>query len=203
MSALATHKSEGGAAPRPVTGTPPGIFPGLGEGRGIPVLVSERLTLGPFTMGHFEAFADFCATERSVFLGGPTTERRDAWDSCMIHLGQWQARGYGAFFATETATGKPAGRISLWQPITLDEPELSWMVFDGFEGKGYAAEGTRAVRDWAAGQGLAPLMSLVAPQNTRSIALAEALGCVEEGRHVYPSGAEVIRFRHPLGEVRA
>lgn len=201
MSAHPSYKAEGGAAPRPVIGTPPGIFSGLGEVRAIPVLQTARLTLGPFSMGHFEAFAAFAETPRSVFLGGPTTDRRDAWDSCMIHLGHWQARGYGAFFATETATGKPAGRISIWHPITLDEPELSWVVFDGFEGKGFAAEGARAVRDWAAAQVLAPLMSLVAPENGASVRLAQRLGCTEEGRHTYPSGAEVIRFRHPLGEV--
>ena len=166
----------------------------------IPVLTTARLTLGRFEMAHFEAFADFCATDRSTYLGGPTTDRRDAWDSCMIHLGHWQARGYGAFFATETATGKPAGRISIWHPITLDEPELSWVVFDGYEGKGYAEEGARAVRNWAASQGLGPLQSLVAPANERSIALAGRMGCHEEGRHTYPSGAEVIRFRHPMGE---
>jgi RimJ/RimL family protein N-acetyltransferase len=167
----------------------------------IPTLRTNRLRLGPFEMSHFEAFADFAAGPRSTYLGGPTTDRRDAWDSCMIHLGHWQARGYGAFFATETATGKPAGRFSIWHPITLDEPELSWVVFDGFEGKGYAAEGARAVREWAVGQGLGPLQSLIAPENDRSIKLAKQLGCTEEGRHTYSSGAEVIRFRHPLGEV--
>jgi RimJ/RimL family protein N-acetyltransferase len=165
----------------------------------IPVLTTERLTLGRFDMAHFEAFAAFCETERSVYLGGPTTDRREAWDSCMIHLGHWQARGYGAFFATETATGKPAGRFSLWHPITLDEPELSWLVYDGFEGKGYAEEGARAVRDWATARGFAPLQSLIAEANTRSVALATRLGCTAEGRHAYPSGTEVLRYRHPAG----
>lgn len=163
-----------------------------------PTLATPRMTLGPFSMAHYEAFADFCATPRSTYLGGPTTDRREAWDSCMIHLGHWQARGYGAFFATETATGKPAGRFSLWHPITLDEPELSWLVFDGFEGIGLAEEGARAVRNWAfVEKGIGPLQSLVAPENTRSVALAERLGCTPEDTHSYPSGAAVIRFRHP------
>ena len=164
----------------------------------VPTLATERLTLGAFTMAHFEAFAAFCATDRSVFLGGPTTEPRDAWDSCMIHNGQWAGRGYGALWATETATGKPAGRFSIWHPINFDEPELSWCVFDGFEGHGLAAEGARAMRDWTfAEKGIGPLRSLVAPENDRSVALALRLGCVEEGRQSYKSGAEVIRFRHP------
>lgn len=164
----------------------------------IPTLQTARLTLGPFTMAHYEAFADFAATDRATFLGGPSTDRREAWDSCMIHLGHWQARGYGGFFATETATGTPAGRISIWHPITLDEPELSWVVFDGFEGQGLAREGAEAVRAWAAAErGLKRLMSLIAPDNDRSIRLAHSLGATEDGRHTYASGAEVLRFRHP------
>jgi len=169
----------------------------------VPVITTPRLTLGGFSMPHFEAFDAFCATERSAYLGGPSTDRRDSWGSCMIHLGHWQARGYGAFFATETATGRPAGRFSLWHPVWLDEPELSWLVYDGFEGKGLAAEGAAAVRNWAAGHGHGPLVSLIAPDNARSIALAERLGARAEGTHTYDHGGVVLKYRHPPGEVAA
>lgn len=165
----------------------------------IPTLQSARLTLGPFSMAHYEAFAAFCATERSAYLGGPSTDPRDAWDSCMIHLGHWAARGYGGFFATDSATGQPAGRIAIWHPITLDEPELSWVMFDGYEGQGYAAEGAIAVRDWAAGNGLPALASYIAAENARSVALARRLGCTREGTHTYPSGKTVDVWRHPMG----
>lgn len=165
----------------------------------IPTLTTERLTLGPFTMAHYEAFAAFASGERSTHLGGPSTDPRDAWDSCMIHLGHWAARGYGGFFATETATGAPAGRIAIWHPITLDEPELSWVIFDGYEGRGLAAEGAIAVRDWAARQGLPALASYIASDNDRSISLARKLGCVKEGQHTYPSGKTVDVWRHPMG----
>lgn len=165
----------------------------------IPTLMTPRLTLGTFEMAHYEAFAVFAATPRSHFLGGPSTDKREAWDSCMIHLGHWVARGYGAFFATETATGKPAGRFSIWHPITLDEPELSWVIFDGFEGQGLASEGATAVRNWAATQGLPALASYIAADNDRSIALARRLGCTKEGTHTYPSGTTVDVWRHPMG----
>lgn len=163
----------------------------------IPTLTTARLTLGPFIMAHYDAFAAFAATERAEFLGGPSDDPRDAWDSCMNHLGQWRARGYGAFFATETATGVPAGRFSIWHPITLDEPELSWLVFDEYEGTGLAQEGATAVRDWAqTARDIAPLMPLIAPQNARSIKLADRMGCATEGTHTYPSGATVTKYRH-------
>ncbi len=166
----------------------------------IPTLTTSRMTLGPFTLAHHTAFSAFCATERSVFLGGPTTDPRDAWDSCMIHLGQWHARGYGGFFATETVTGTPCGRFSIWHPSSLDEPELSWVVFDGFEGMGLAAEGAIALRDWAATQGLPALASYIATENTRSIALAQRLGCTRDGTHTYRPGDEVEVWRHPMGQ---
>lgn len=164
----------------------------------IPTLTTSRLTLGPFSMAHYEAFHAFCTTERSRFLGGPTTDARDSWDSCMQGLGQWIARGYGAFFLTETATGTPAGRVQLRHPVDLDEPELAWAVFADFEGQGFAQEAVIAVRNFARDTlGLPPLMSLIAPENTRSVALAEKLGCVPETDKTYPSGAMVTVYRHP------
>ena len=168
-------------------------------GTPIPVLTTDRLILGPFSMAHYEAFRDFAGTERSRFLGGPSTDPRDAWESCMLHLGHWTARGYGGFFATSRDTGTPAGRIAIWHPVWLDEPELSWVIFDGFEGKGLAEEGARAVRDWAAKQGLGPLMSLIDADNSASIALARRLGATRDGGHTYDSNKTVQRWRHPLG----
>ena len=164
----------------------------------IPTLTTDRLTLGPFSMAHYAAFQAFSTTERSIYLGGPTDDPREAWDSCMLGLGQWIARGYGAFFLTETATGAPVGRVNLRHPVDLDEPELAWAVYQKFEGMGLAREAVLAVRDYAYRvQGFAPLMSLIAPENTRSVALAERLGCVPEGQKTYPSGASVIVYRHP------
>lgn len=164
----------------------------------IPTLTTDRLTLGPFSMAQYEAFHAFCATDRSRFLGGPTTDPRESWDSCMQGLGQWIARGYGAFFLTETATGTPVGRVALRHPVDLEEPELAWVVYDAFEGKGLAHEAVLAVREFAYGTlGFGPLMSLIAPENARSLALAKKLDCVAESEKTYPSGASVTVYRHP------
>ncbi|WP_373355715.1 GNAT family N-acetyltransferase [Pseudoroseicyclus sp. CXY001] len=169
----------------------------------VPHLTSERLSYGGITWPHQEAFAAFCLSERSRFLGGPTDDPRDAWDSSMIHSGQWALRGYGTFWLTETATGRTAGRVGLWHPVNLDEPELSWIIFDGFEGKGYAEEAARRVRRWAwEERGIGPLHSDISPDNARSIALAKRLGCTFEGMTRYHSGkpAEVWRHPHPAAE---
>ncbi|MGZ9808853.1 GNAT family N-acetyltransferase [Pseudoroseicyclus sp. H15] len=163
-----------------------------------PTLTTARLTLGPCDMDHVAAFTAFAQTERSHFLGGPAEDARDAWDSCLIHAGQWQVRGYGTFWLTETSSGRPAGRVGLWHPCTFEEPELSWVVYDGFEGLGYAEEAARFIRDWAwREKGLGPLHSDIAPANTRSLALARRMGAVFESTSKAGTAAEVQIWRHP------
>ncbi len=166
-----------------------------------PVLQTERLTLGPATMAHYEAFVGFVRSERSRFMGGPGGEasRDEAWESVTIHAGQWTLRGYGTFWLSERATGAPVGRVGVWHPTWIPEPELSWVVFEGHAGRGYAVEAARAARDFAAGKGLGPLWSLIDPENAASEGVARRLGARVEGTHAYRSGKVANVWRHPLG----
>jgi len=168
-----------------------------------PVLRTERLTLGPATMKHFEVFAAFVRSEHSRFIGGPSDEREardDAWWSVTSHAGQWTLRGYGTFWVSETATGAPVGRVGLYHPSWLPEPELAWVIYEDVTRRGFAVEAARAARDWAASQGLGPLWSLIDPQNAASEGVARRLGARPEGTHAYQSGKVADVWRHPLGE---
>jgi RimJ/RimL family protein N-acetyltransferase len=159
-----------------------------------PTLTTARLTLGPVSMAHFAAFADFAATDHSRFMGGPG-DRRDAWDSVATHAGQWALRGYGTFWLTDRA-GAPVGRVGVWHPEGLDEPELSWVIYEPHTRQGLAVEAASAVLGWWSGQGRAAPMSLIAPDNVASIGVARALGAGVEGTHLYDHGKEVQRWRH-------
>ena len=168
-----------------------------------PVLHTERLTLGPATMAHFEAFAAFVRSEHSRFIGGPSDGdegRDDAWWSVSSHAGQWALRGYGTFWVSETATGAPVGRVGLYHPAWLPEPELAWVVYEAFTRRGHAVEAARAARAWAASRGLGPLWSLIDPQNAPSEGVARRLGARPEGTHAYRSGKVATIWRHPMGE---
>jgi RimJ/RimL family protein N-acetyltransferase len=168
----------------------------------IPVLHSARLTFGPATMAHFEAFAAFTATDDSRFLGGPGS-RRDAWESVCTHAGQWTLRGYGTFWVTERNSGIPVGRVGLWHPDWLDEPELSWVIYTAHARRGFATEAAATVLDWAHHAAeLPPLMSLIDLANSASIAVAERLGASLEGEHRYDNGREVGLWRHLPGGIR-
>jgi RimJ/RimL family protein N-acetyltransferase len=154
-------------------------------------------------MAHYEAFVAFVRSEHSRFIGGPSEEqeaRDDSWWSVTSHAGQWTLRGYGTFWVSETATRAPVGRVGLYHPVWLPEPELAWVVYEGFTRRGYAVEAARAARGWAASRGLGPLWSLIDPENAASEAVARRLGARVEGRHTYRSGKQPNVWRHPLGE---
>lgn len=162
-----------------------------------PTLTTARLTLGPASPAHAEAFIAFCATEDSRFIGGPA-ERRDAWESAAIGAGLWALRGHGPFWVS--VGGVPVGRVGLYHPDWRTEPELTWVIYPAYQGRGYATEAALAARDWAArALGLPPLVSLIDSENTASERVAEKLGARLEGPHVPNGGRPVQRWRHPGG----
>ncbi|MGQ0611647.1 MAG: GNAT family N-acetyltransferase [Paracoccaceae bacterium] len=160
-----------------------------------PVLTTARLTLGPASAAHAEAFIAFCATEDSRFIGGPA-ERRDAWEGAAIGAGLWALRGYGPFWVS--AGGVPVGRVGAYFPDWREEPELAWVIYPAHQGRGYATEAARAARDWAGRVlGLPALVSLIDTGNAASIRVAEKLGARLEGPHQPNGGKPVMRWRHP------
>ncbi|WP_372837446.1 GNAT family N-acetyltransferase [Phaeovulum sp.] len=166
-----------------------------------PTLHTARLTLGPASAAHAEAFIAFCASDASRFLGGPVGPR-DAWEGVAIVAGLWTLRGYGPFWMTESATGAPVGRVGIYYPIWRDEPELAWLVYPAYQRQGFGYEGAVAARDWAyATLGLAPLVSLIDPKNTASIRLAEKLGAVCEGPQNPEDADSTLCWRHPAQAV--
>jgi len=156
-------------------------------------LNDEDLELGPVSMAHFEAFAAFVQSDHSLFMGGPG-DRRDAWESVATHAGQWALRGYGTYWVERD--GQPVGRVGIWHPVWLPEPELSLVIYAPFTGQGLAVRAAARVRDAWGVAGGAPLMSLIDPMNIPSEAVARRLGVVPEGEHRYDSGKTVTRWRH-------
>ncbi len=162
-----------------------------------PVLHTPRLTLGPASPTHAEAFIAFCATEDSRFIGGPAV-RRDAWEGAAIGAGLWAVRGYGPFWVSLGAV--PVGRVGVYYPVWRTEPELAWVIYPEFQGQGLATEAALAARAWARDAlRLGPLCSLIDEANAPSVRVAEKLGAVIEALHNDADGHRVMRWRHPGG----
>lgn len=161
-----------------------------------PTLTTARLVLrGPLKRDLAAFTAWVTRSERMEHVGGTDTEG-NAWRGFIAGIGHWHWHGYGFFTVTERKSGIAAGRVGVINHVEWPQPELAWHMFDGFEGRSYAFEAACAVREWAGRTlGLEPLISLISPANTRSLALATRLGAVEERRDVV-DGESVIVFRH-------
>jgi RimJ/RimL family protein N-acetyltransferase len=146
-----------------------------------PTMVSlhtERLLLRPFRAEDFDAYAALCAdAEVMRYLGGAPLSREDAWRQLAMFVGHWQLRGFGIWAVEERQSGELVGRIGLHFPEGWPGRELSWTLARRFWGRGLAYEGGRAALTHAFSTlGWERIISLIHPQNERSIRLAERLG---------------------------
>lgn len=161
-----------------------------------PTLQTDRLTLRMPTYADFAHRLAFYASDRAIWEGGPFTAEQ-AWKIFASEVGQWPLMGFGPFSMDDRQTGTYLGEVGIYQPEGYPEPELGWFVTDAAEGKGIAAEGTRAVMFWARQTfGWDHIDNYIDPGNTRSIALGLRLG----GKQVDAPGADPtdVVIRHDL-----
>jgi RimJ/RimL family protein N-acetyltransferase len=169
-----------------------------------PVLTTDRLILrGPETRDAEAVIAFLMDQERAGGFGA-YDNRSDSWRWFALNVGHWHIHGYGYFIIEDTVSGKPAGLSGIWNPDGWPEPEVGWVVFDGFEGKGIAYEAAHRARRWAYEElGFTTLTSNIVPGNTRSIRLAERLGATYERTYDNPNMGEDMLYRHPGPEALA
>lgn len=161
----------------------------------IPTVVTDRLTLRAHQERDLQAIVDFYASDRSRMVGGPRNAT-GCWRTMIGYIGHWAIRGYG-FWAVENRAGETVGSVGFIYPPIWDEPELGWHLYNGHEGKGYATEAARAARRFGADHlGLDGVMSYIAPDNHRSILVAERLGATFE-RKTKIIGKNALVYRHP------
>ena len=149
----------------------------------IPELRTERLLLRGPRESDFDAYAAMCADpEVMKHITGQPLSAEDAWRQMAMFTGHWVLRGYGLWAVEELATGLFVGRIGHHYPEGWPDRELGWALTRESWGRGLATEGCRAVLDYTFGTlGWERLISLIAPDNERSIALARRLGARPEG----------------------
>lgn len=162
-----------------------------------PRLETENLILRGPEKPDAEAFIAFLMSDRADGFGG-YTNRGASWRWFALNVGHWHWHGYGYFTIEDRATGAVAGITGIWNPEGWPEPELGWVVFDGFEGRGVAREAATRARRWAYETlGFNTLTSNIVPSNERSKALAARLGAVYERTYENVEMGEDELWRHP------
>ena len=164
---------------------------------GIPELQTERLRLRAPGPQDFDAYATYFAEPRSRYTGGPL-DRATAWRGFAAQIGHWHLRGYGLWPLTLRDSDAAIGHVGFWTPEGRLEREIGWVLYPGHEGQGLAYEAAMTARAYAYGSlGWGALISVIAPENARSIALACRMGAVFERDWIAPSGKAAVIYRHP------
>jgi RimJ/RimL family protein N-acetyltransferase len=163
----------------------------------IPTLQTARLLLRPPQEADFAAYAALMASRRSVYMGGPF-DTAAAWGMFCNDVAQWHLYGHGALMIERRSDGECVGQVAINHGPLFPEKELGWLLYDGYEGNGYAVEAAAVLRDWAFGtRGLTTLVSYFDPANARSIAVARRLGAVPDPAAARQDPDDVV-YRHPL-----
>ena len=161
-----------------------------------PTLETERLVLRPYRESDFGAFAAYFASPRSIYTDGPVS-RSAAWDLFTAGSGRWTIAGHGAWTIERKSDGSALGLVSLNTAITLPDPELGWILWEGFEGQGYAYEAALNARNFAFEILAWPtLISGIHQDNAASIRLAERLGAERDTDLVLDDEPETLFYRH-------
>lgn len=165
----------------------------------IPTIKTKRLKLRPMRMEDWPAYAALMASERAVFMGGPHQETA-AWGMFCHDVAQWPLLGHGALMIEtcegEEAAGRCIGQVGINSGPLFPEHELGWLLYSGFEGRGYAFEAAGAMRKWAFETfGLTTLVSYIHPDNTTSRRLAERLGAVLDADAARHDPTDLV-YRH-------
>jgi len=145
----------------------------------IPTLETERLTLRGFRDSDTDALcamtADPVIREHVGYESLPFREA--CWRSIALIVGHWAIRGFGMWAVGEKASGAFIGRIGIWRPDGWPGTEVAWLLGRDWWGRGYATEAARASVAWAFERlDIPELISIIRPDNTRSIRVAERIG---------------------------
>lgn len=147
----------------------------------LPILTieTERLTLRAFSEADATALFELSQDPDVMRYVGdrrvPTLQ--ESWRGVAGMIGHWAMRGYGQWAIVERASGQFIGRAGIINPVDWPGPEVGYLLGKAWWGHGYATEAARAAMDWGFEQvGFPELISLIFPENIRSIAVATRLG---------------------------
>jgi RimJ/RimL family protein N-acetyltransferase len=159
---------------------------------------TPRLRLRPFREDDLDAYAAMSAdAEVMQYIGSGGPVGRDiAWRGMAMFLGQWALRGHGMWAIERRSDARLIGRAGFLQPEGWPGCELGWLLARDVWGQGYAFEAAAAALACGRNElGLGEVISLIRPDNQRSIALARRLGAQDTGAIDFLGGT-TLRFLH-------
>ncbi len=149
-------------------------------------LETERLLLRWFRESDLADYLEIVADPEVMYfiaIGGKPMTELEAWRHMAFTMGHWYFLGYGSWAVEEKSSGRVVGRLGFTNPVGWPGFELGWILGRNSWGKGYAIEGARRALEYAFTEmDRNHVISCIAPDNLRSIKVAERLGEKVEGK---------------------
>lgn len=137
---------------------------------------TERLLLRRMTIDDVDELVAIHADPEITRFIGPF-DQVEAIDWVHRVDQNWHDHGYGRLAITDRTTRRLLGRTGLAYLPQFGETELGWTLRRDVWGRGYATEAALACMEWAFRDfEIAYLISLIEPDNQRSILVAGRLG---------------------------
>jgi RimJ/RimL family protein N-acetyltransferase len=161
---------------------------------------TERLVLRRHGLEDAAASAALWADpEVTRFIGGRPSTAEEAWARLLRYAGHWALLGFGYWVVQDRATGRLIGEAGFADfrrgvgPRFDGVPEIGWALAPSAQGRGLAREAVQAALAWAdARPGAGRTVCMIAPENPRSIRLAEACGYREFGTTFYKEQPTIL-----------
>ncbi|SFV32750.1 Protein N-acetyltransferase, RimJ/RimL family [Devosia crocina] len=162
-----------------------------------PTIETRRLILRPMCGEDLAAYAHMMASPRAIYMGGPFNAL-ETWRMFCQDIALWSVYGHGGLMIDRKSDRRCVGQVGINHGPLYPEKELGWLLYEGFEGCGYATEAGAALRDWAFGTlGISTLVSYFDPANHASMAVSARLGGVIDNSAQGQDEDDVV-FRYPL-----
>lgn len=166
-----------------------------------PMITTERLELSrPCLADAFEMLDILKHPATSRWLGEHTSEA-DHFTRFQRNAGSWLLSGYGSFTVRLRGHAGVIGSCGIfhsWRGLGPDfdnRAEAGWIVSHEHASSGYAAEAMGAAFAWFdANHGPQGVVCMIAPENLRSIRLAEKFGFAAMREAEIMPGETVILF---------
>ena len=166
----------------------------------IPEIETDRLRLRLPKASDLAAHISFRTSERSKGVGGPF-DAQSSFQSLEAIIGQWHLRGYGRWMVADKVTDEPYGVVGIYHPMDWPEAEIGWSLYEAGEGKGIAHEAATATREFAyTALGWSRIVSLIMPDNVRSIRLAKRMNCRKTEAFAHPEFGALDIWVHATRE---
>jgi len=105
--------------------------------------------------------------------------------------------GFGMWLVEGKAEGVKLGMAGLVRRDGLDHVDVGYAFLPIARGQGYTTEAVRAVLDWAAARGIAPVVAIVNEENAPSRRVLAKVGLVPDGSLRLPGATRDVMLYVP------